>query len=102
MLAGLDVIADVHQRDRVVEMLLGRLELVRHLVEVLVARVHVDIGAIGQFLAGTAEDLLKVRLGLVKLVFLHRAQTSLVVLDSLRDPRIIGHGLFRSGFLSHV
>ena len=64
----------------------------------LVARVHVHVGAVGEFLAGAADDLLKMGLRLVELVFLHRAQTGLVVLDGLRDLGSSAMDFFAVGF----
>ena len=101
--AGRDVIADVHQRDSEIEMLLGSLELGGGgAVQMLVAGVEMDRGAVDQFLHRPGDNLLEMGLRLVVLVLLHGAQAVFVALQCLRVARIFGHGLFRGRFLSHV
>ena len=103
MLAGGHVVANVHQRNGVVEVLFGSLELRgRGPFQMLVADVEMNVGAVGQFFAGAANHFLKMRLGLVELVLLHGAQSRFVALQRLRVMRIFRHGLFRGWFLSHV
>src|SRR5579872_311086 len=103
VLPGSDVIADIHQRNGVVEVLFWSLELrCRGALQVLVAGVQMYVGAVGQLLARSGNDLLEIRLGLVELVFLHGAQPGLVTLQGLGVARIFRHGLLRGGFLSHV
>src|ERR1700674_2353044 len=103
MFAGGDIVADIHQRDGIIEMLLGRLELRgRSTIQVLVADAEMNVGPVDQLFAGAGDDLLKMRLRLVKFMFLHGAQTGFVALQRLRVTRIFRHGLFRGRFLSHV
>src|SRR5271165_6852263 len=103
MFAGGDVVAQVHQGDCVVEVFFDCLELgSRRAFQVLVAGIEVNAGAVDQFLGGPVYDLLKMRLCLVELVLLHRAQARLITLERLGVTRVLGHGLFRCGFLSHV
>ena len=60
----------------------------------LVADAEMNGGAVGQFLAGPGEHLLEKRLRLVELVLLHGAQSSFVVLQSLRVARIFRDAAF--------
>src|SRR5258708_34745756 len=68
----------------------------------LVAGIGIKGGAVGQCLDGAADDLLRMRLRLSELMFLHGAQAGFVPLESLRITRIIRQGLLRGCFLSHV
>jgi len=56
--AGGDVIADIHQGNRVVKVLFEGFELVGCPLHMLVAGIQMGAGAIGQFEAGTSEYLL--------------------------------------------
>src|ERR1700692_1306787 len=59
--------------------------------------------AVRELFAGTGKHLLKQWLGLFELMLLQRAQPGFVVLQCLRDPRILGDGCFFLGsLLSHV
>ena len=71
-------------------------------LQMLVAGIEMDVGAVGQFFRGTADHLLEVRLGLVELVFLHGTQSCFVALQGLRVARIVRHRLLRGCFLGHV
>src|SRR5579864_862288 len=103
MLSGGDVIAQVHERNGIVIVLLGGLELCRRgPLQMLIAGVEVHVGAVGEFLAGSGDDLLEMRLGLVELVFLHGAEACFVALQRLGVARVFRHGLLCAGFLSHV
>ena len=103
MLAGGDVVADIHQRNGVVKVLLWGLELRGHgPFQMLVADVEMDVGAVDQFLDGPGDHFLEMRLGLVEFVLLHGAESSFVALQRLRVTRIFRHGLFRGRFLCHV
>ncbi len=102
VLAGLNVVAQVHERDGIVEMLFRGFEVVVDLFQMLGAGTHVHGGAVGEFLAGAANNLLKMGLGLIELVLLQGAQAGLVVLDGLRKAGIVSHGLFGGRFLSHL
>ena len=68
----------------------------------LVAYAEMNVGAVGQFLAGPSNDLLKLGLRLVEFVLLHGAQSGFITLQRLRITWIFRHGLFRGRFLSHV
>src|ERR1700690_386135 len=61
-----------------------------------------DGGAIGQLLAGAGKNLLKVGLRLVELVFLHGAQTCLVILHSLCKTRVVTDRFLGCGLLCHL
>jgi hypothetical protein len=103
MLAGGDVIAQVHEGNRIVEMFFDRPELRRcGAFQMLVAGIEMNAGAVGQFLAWPGYDLLKMRFRLIELMLLHRAQADLITLERLGVARVLGHGLLRCGFLSHV
>src|SRR5215469_14599247 len=83
-------------------MLLVALELNRRPLVMLVAGVNVDRGAVGQLLAGSGERLLKEAFGLVKLAFLHRTQTGLIVLYRLRVTWNFRCCFLGSCFLRHL
>src|ERR1700716_1380661 len=103
MLPSSDVVTHIHERDSIVEMLFSTLELIgRRTLNMLVAGIEMKGGAVGKFLDGTANDLLKMRLRLIGLVLLHGAQSGFVTLQSLRITRVIRQGLLCGCFLSHV
>src|ERR1700686_688267 len=103
MLASRDVISNVHQGNRVVEMLFGAFELIaRSAVEVLVAGIEMNAGTVSQFSIRAADEFLEVRLRLLKLVLLHGAQTDFIALDGLGILRIVRRRLLRGRFLGHV
>src|SRR5579864_7430412 len=75
MLARRHVVANIHQRDCVVEVLFRRLELCgRSPFQMLSTGAEMNVSAISQFLAWSGDDLLKMRFGLVEFVLLHGAQ----------------------------
>ena len=99
MLARGHVVAHIHQRNRIVKVFFRRFELVgRRALQMLVADVEVNRGAVGQFLAGAADHLLKMRLRLVELMLLHRAQAGFVALQGLRIAGIFRTVFFAVGF----
>src|ERR1700722_7390504 len=60
-------------------------------------------GAIRQLFAGSGQHFLEKWLSLVELVLLQGAQAGFIILQRLRDPRILGDScFFRGSFLSHV
>src|SRR3569833_2894418 len=99
MLTCTYVIANIHERDRVIVMLLGRLELGRSFLRMLVACVEMGACPVRQFGTRPADHLLQIAFGFLKLVFLHGAQSSLVVLHSLCKTWIVGQRLLRLGCL---
>src|SRR5438876_6386445 len=103
MLASRDVISNVHQGNRVVEMLFGAFELIASsAVEVLVAGIEMNAGAVSQFSIRATDEFLEVRFRLLKLVLLHGAQTDFIALDGLGILRIVPQRLLRGRFLGHV
>src|SRR5580692_4615281 len=95
VLAGGDVISEVHQGDRVVKVLFNRLELRGgRTLEILVADAEVNGCAIAQLLTAAGKNLLKHRFGLVEFVLLQGAQSGFVVLQSLGCARIVRQGRF--------
>jgi len=65
-----NVIAQIHQRYRVVEMLLGCLEGGSGTLQVLVAGIEVDGRTIAQFTISAGDYLLEKSLGPIELMFL--------------------------------
>src|SRR5580700_6440319 len=102
MFAGAYVISDVHQRNGVVVVFFGIPELRDRALCLLIARVQVNRGAVCQFLAAPADHFLEVGLRLVEFVFLHRAQTGLVILHSLCKTRVVADRFLRCGLLCHL
>src|SRR6202035_5596142 len=104
MFAGGNVIPDVHERDSVIIVLFDALELRGgRALEVLVADAEMNGGAVRELFAGAGKHLLKQWLCLFELMFLQSAQPGFVILQRLRDPRILGDGCFFWGsLLSHV
>src|SRR5215469_422258 len=104
VLARCNVVPNIHQRDSIVEVLFGSFELAcRRAVKVLAADVEMYCCPINEFLAGAGKDLLKMRLGLIEFMFLHRAEAGFIALQGLYVARILCHGFLVGGsFLSHV
>src|SRR5690349_20856980 len=89
MFPGAHVVADIHQRNGVVVVLLGCFKLSYGGLSVLVTGVEMSSGAVCQFRTGAGYNLLKMALGFVELVFLHGAQSRLVILHSLCKTGIV-------------
>src|SRR6267154_949289 len=69
----------------------------------LVADAEMDGSPVGQLFAGTGKHLLEQWFRLLKLVLLQGPQSGFVVLQSLRDARILRDSCFFGGsLLSHV
>ncbi len=102
MLARADVIPQIDQGNRVVVMLLRRLKLRRGALQLLVARMQMDVGAIREFAVCAGSNFQQLHLGLVILMLLHGAQPGLVGLKQLRHLGIAGKSVLVSGFLCHL
>ena len=90
VLAGGDVISDIHERDGEIVVFFHAFELLRgRALEVLVASAEMDGGPVGQFLAGAGEHFLKQRFRLLELVFLQSAQSGFVILQGLSDAGVV-------------
>jgi len=95
--------ANIHERDSVVKMLLGTFKLrSRGAFHVLAADAEMDVGPIRQFLARSANDVLKMRIRIVELVLLHGAQARFVVLHTLCKRWILCTRLFGRCLLGHL
>src|SRR5580704_14574039 len=102
MLARAYVIPKIHEGNRIIVMLFGTLELISSALQVLVAGIHVDCGAVREFLAGTSYYLLQRCASFVELVLLQGTKAGLVVLHSLCKTRVISDGLLLSVLLGHL
>ncbi len=95
MPACLVILARIHERDRVVEMLLMGLEAGRSLAELLIARAEVDSGPVRKFPGAIGNEPFQQALGLLKLVLLHGLESSLIILHSLCKNGILLEGRLR-------
>src|SRR5437763_16631806 len=103
VLASGYVVTDIHQGNRVIKMLFRRFELAdRRALQMLVADIEMNRGAVVQFLDGGADHLLKMWLRLLVPMLLHSAPTGLVALQRLRVAGLFGHGFLRRRALGHV
>ena len=68
VLAGSDKVAEIHQRNREIVVLLGRVEGVLDAIQLLVADADMHFGAIRQLADAGLNDLLKQHLGFVELL----------------------------------
>ena len=70
VLAGSDKVAEIHERNREIVVLLGCVEGVLDAIQLLVADADMHFGAIRQLADAGFNDLLKQRLGFVELLCL--------------------------------
>ena len=68
----------------------------------VIASTDVNRSAVSQFAVAPGNDFLKKGLGLVVLMFLHRAQSSLVGLQQLRELGVTHQRVLGCRFLCHV
>jgi hypothetical protein len=93
VLAGGDVVADVHKRHSVVVVLFHAFELLAgRALEVLVAYAEMNGSPVRELPAGAREYLLEQRFRLLKLVFLQGTQPGFIVLQGLGDARVVRDG----------
>jgi hypothetical protein len=69
---------------------------------VLVAGIQMNVGSVGEFLAGTTYHFLQMSLSFIEFPLLQGAKSSLVVLHSLCKLGVIDERLPGRGFLGHL
>src|SRR5947209_14182704 len=98
MAARLLILAEIHQRDGVVKVLILAFEGGGATGQLLIAIVEIQARTVCQFLGAAGNNLLHERPGFFEFVLLHELESSLIVLHSLCKSRILrGLGFRGSG-----
>ena len=102
MLARTNIVADIHQRNRIIIMLFRSFKLGSATLHLLIARIQMDGGPVGKFSVRARHHLLQQRLRFVVFVLLHCAQPAFVGLQKLSQLRIAHERVLGCRFLRHL